>query len=164
AVTQQLQHCSWIHLACRGIQDTAEPTQRHLLLYGGSLELGTILRMPLPKTEFAFLAACQTAMGDRELDRGFIAAGFRSVIGTLWSMNDQDRQFIAEAFYSHLFRDGRQSQASETAEALHLALHLAVKALNEKNVPYERWVPFIHMDVQSLNYLWIAVPETSRLE
>ncbi|KAJ7738679.1 hypothetical protein DFH07DRAFT_752413 [Mycena maculata] len=77
------------------------------------------------------------------LGGGFIAAGFKGAIGTLWSMNDEDGPLVAETVYSHLFRDGRQPQASDAAEAL----HLAVRKLREKGVPYERWMPFIHMGV-----------------
>ncbi|KAF8215097.1 CHAT domain-containing protein [Mycena galopus ATCC 62051] len=148
AVKHQLQNCSWVHLACHGTQDLMEPTKSSLLLYGGVLELDTILKMTLSNAQFAFLAACQTAMGDTELVNesfhlggGFIAAGFRGAVGTLWSMNDHDGPPIAESFYSHLFRNGRQPEAGDAAEAL----QLAVKKLKHGKIPYERWVPFIHM-------------------
>ncbi|KAJ7794587.1 CHAT domain-containing protein, partial [Mycena leptocephala] len=150
AVEQQLQDCSWVHLACHGTQNLVEPVKSCLLLYGGILQLETILRMPLPNAEFVFLAACQTAMGDAvlvnesfHLGGGFIAAGFRGAVGTLWSMNDSDGPRVAESFYSHLFRDGREPQATDAAEAL----HHAVTELKARNVPYERWIPFIHMGV-----------------
>ncbi|KAJ7693231.1 CHAT domain-containing protein [Mycena rosella] len=149
AAKLQLENCSWVHLACHGTQDAVEPTKSRLLLYGESLELDTILRMPLPNAEVVLLAACQTAMGDSHLVNesmhlggGLIAAGFRAAIGTLWSMNDKDGPLIAKLFYSHLFRDGRQPQASDAAQAL----HLAIREL-KKNVSYGRWVPFIHMGI-----------------
>ncbi|KAJ6572498.1 CHAT domain-containing protein [Mycena vulgaris] len=139
-----------VTLACHGKQESHEPAKSRLLLYGGILELETILRMPLANAEFVFLAACQTAMGDAEsvkesfhLAGGFIAAGFRGAIGTMWSMNDADRPTVAEVVYSHLFRDGRQPQASDAAEAL----QLAVEELRARKVPYERRVPFIHMGI-----------------
>ncbi|KAJ6562319.1 CHAT domain-containing protein [Mycena capillaripes] len=150
AVKLQLQDCSWVHFAGHGHQDLVDPTKSHLQLYEGNLELETILRMPLSNAQFVFLAASQTTMGDAalvnesfHLGGGFIAAGFRSVIGTMWSMDDDDGPTIAEVVYSHLFREGQQPQASDTAEAL----HLAVKELKKQNVPYERWVPFIHIGV-----------------
>ena len=56
-------------------------------------------------------------MGDSELvnesfhlDGGFIAAGFCSAVGTLWSMMIP---LVAETFYSYLFHDGRHPQASD---------------------------------------------------
>jgi CHAT domain-containing protein len=150
AVKLQLQNCSWVHLACHGCQDLRHPTKSHLQLYGGNLELETILRMPLPNAQFVFLAACQTAMGDAvlvnesfHLSGGFITAGFHSAIGTMWSMNDEDGPTIAEIVYSHLFRDGQQPQASDAA----VALQLAVKELRHRKIPYERWIPFIHIGV-----------------
>lgn len=150
AVKHQLHNSSWIHLACHGTQDLTEPTKSHLLLYGGNLELETILKMPLSNSEVVFLAACQTAMGDRKLVNesfhlggGFIAAGFRGAVGTLWSMDDRDGPFVAKLFYSHLFDNGRQPQASDAAEAL----YLAIKELRRMKVSYERWVPFIHMGI-----------------
>jgi CHAT domain-containing protein len=150
AVKLQLQSCSWAHLACHGTQDLIEPTKSRLLLYGGDLELEAILRMALSNAEFVFLAACQTTMGDAKLVNesfhlggGFIAAGFQSAVGTLWSMHDDDGEPVAASFYTHLFRDGRQPQASDTAEAL----QVAVKELKAKKIPHERWIPFIHMGV-----------------
>ncbi|KAJ7484596.1 CHAT domain-containing protein [Mycena latifolia] len=150
AVKQQLQDCSWVHLACHGTQDSYNPTKSRLLLYKGNLELETILQMPLSNAEFVFLAACQTATGDSELTNesfhlagGFIAAGFQGAIGTLWSMDDQDGPVIAKVVYSHLFRNGGQPQVSHAAAAL----QLAVNELKKRKVPYERWIPFIHMGV-----------------
>jgi CHAT domain-containing protein len=150
AVKLQLHNCSWVHLACHGTQDLHEPTKSRLMLYEGDLELETILRMPLSNAEFVFLAACQTAMGDAglvnesfHLGGGFIAAGFRSAIGTLWSMNDQDGPLVAESFYTHLFHDSQEPQANDTA----MALQISVTELKARNVPYARWIPFIHMGI-----------------
>ncbi|KAJ7511636.1 CHAT domain-containing protein [Mycena galericulata] len=150
AVKSQLLDFSWLHLACHGTQDLTHPTKSRLLLYERDLELETILQMPLSNSEFVFLAACQTAMGDAELVNesfhlggGFIAAGFRGAIGTMWSIDDQDGPLVAESVYSHLFRDSRQPEASDAAEAL----HLAVNELRARGRPYRSWVPFIHMGV-----------------
>ncbi|KAJ7128785.1 CHAT domain-containing protein [Mycena crocata] len=149
AVELQLQDCSWVHLACHGSQDQRDPTNSCLELYGGRLKLQKILQMPLSNAQFVFLAACETAMGDSELlnesfhlGGGFIAAGFRGAVGTMWSMRDVDGPVVAEIFYSHLFRN-EQAQAGEAAEAL----HLAIKELQKRKVSFERWIPFIHMGV-----------------
>jgi CHAT domain-containing protein len=148
AVKLQLQNCSWVHLACHGKQDLIEPTKSCLLLHGHNLELETILRMSLPNAQFVFLAACQTAMGDAvlvnesfHLGGALLAAGFRGAVGTLWSMHDVDGPLVAKSFYSYLVRDGRRPQISDAAEAL----HHAVLELRAKNIPHERWIPFIHM-------------------
>jgi CHAT domain-containing protein len=150
AVTEQLENSSWVHLACHGKQDQFYPPQSYLQLYGGTLELETIMRMPLAKAEFVFLAACQTAMGDSQLVNesfhlggGFIAAGFKGAIGTMWSMRDADGPLLAENVYTDLFQKGQRPLASNAAKAL----QRAVRKIREAGVPCQRWVPFIHMGI-----------------
>ncbi|KAJ7162691.1 CHAT domain-containing protein [Mycena crocata] len=150
AVKAQLQATSWVHLACHGLQNPKDHLQSHLKLHGGNLQMRTILNMPLPRAECVFLAACETVRGDNKfmnesfhLGGAFIAAGYRSAIGTLWGMTDEDGPLVAETVYSHLFANGRKPKATETAEAL----HLAVKKLRDEGVSYHRWVPFIHIGV-----------------
>ncbi|KAF8217960.1 CHAT domain-containing protein [Mycena galopus ATCC 62051] len=150
AVKLQLQDYSWVHLACHGQQNLHDPPKSCLQLYDGILDLETILRMSLSHAEFVFLAACQTAMGDAELANesfhlggGFIAAGFRGAIGTMWSMLDQDGPVLAEAIYTHLFSNGKKPQATDAARAL----QMAVRKLRDSGISYERWVPFIHIGI-----------------
>lgn len=150
AVKRQIQDCAWIHLACHGKQDDRDPPKSRLQLYGGELELGTILRMPLGQAEFAFLAACQTAMGDARmvneafhLAGGFVAAGFQGAIGTMWAMLDRDGPVVADVVYKHLFADGETLRARDAARAL----QLAVRRMREESAAHERWVPFIHIGI-----------------
>jgi CHAT domain-containing protein len=114
------------------------------------LELETILQTPLPNAEFVFLAGCETAKGDGvlvnesfHLGGAFIAAGFQGAIATMWSMCDKDGPVVAEAVYGHLFAGDKRPQTSNAAKAL----QLAVQNLCEAGVPYERWVPFIHIGI-----------------
>jgi CHAT domain-containing protein len=67
-------------------------------------------------------------------------AGFKGVVGTLWSINDADGPVVSETFYTHIF----QNQYVDTRNAA-IALHLAVKKLRDNNVPLMRWVPFVHL-------------------
>jgi CHAT domain-containing protein len=106
--------------------------------------------MSLPNVEFVFLAACQTAKGDAglvnesfHLGGGFIAAGFQGAIATMWSMMDEDGPVVAETVYIHLLGSGHRPRASDAAKAL----QLAVRSLRNAGVPYERWVPFIHLGI-----------------
>ncbi|KAJ6592184.1 CHAT domain-containing protein [Mycena vulgaris] len=151
----QLQTCTWMHFACHGVRNAEDPVKSSLQLYDHQLDLGSILQLSLPNPEFVFLAACQTAKGDDDLVNeslhlggAFIAAGFKAAIGTMWMMRDEDGPVVAEAVYSHLFDEGRLKRlnkshpdASDTAEAL----QIAVRKLRDSGVPYQRWMPFIHI-------------------
>jgi CHAT domain-containing protein len=61
----------------------------------------------LPNAEFAFLSACHSAAGDNlgtpneviHLAAAMQFCGFRSIVGTLWAMEDVDGQDIAQDFY-----------------------------------------------------------------
>jgi hypothetical protein len=58
-------------------------------------------------------------------------------------MNNDDGPTVTEVVYSHLFREGQQPKHTNAAKAL----QLAVKELKSRKVPYERWVPFIHIGI-----------------
>jgi hypothetical protein len=58
-------------------------------------------------------------------------------------MNDSDGPTVAEIVYSHLFHEGQNPTHTDAAKAL----QFAVKELKSRKVPYERWVPFIHIGV-----------------
>jgi len=67
-------------------------------------------------------------------------AGYRSVIATMWSINDNDAPGIARDVYQRILKDGQPNRK----EAAH-ALHDAVKRLRESGVAFVSWVPFIHI-------------------
>jgi len=97
AVLQNIQECSWIHLACHGVQDTNNPINSAFLLFDKPLTLKEIMKQSFSHTELAFLSACQTASGDHELPEeaihlaaGMLMAGYGSVVATMWSIGDDD--------------------------------------------------------------------------
>jgi CHAT domain-containing protein len=149
-VVQGMKESSWIHLACHGIQNTTHPMKSAVLLQNGErLELSEIIRMPLPNAEFAFMSACQTAAGDKNLSEeavhlaaGMLLAGYRSIIATMWSIKDQDAPLVADEVYACLFMD---KQPDHTQAAY--ALHHAVRQLRQQNVSFASWVPFIHVGI-----------------
>jgi len=117
------------------------------LLHDKVLTLSEIAKMSLPKADFAFLSACQTAMGDEKvaeeavhLAAGMFLLGCRGVIATTWSIDDEDGPKISEDVYSLIFKDGKPNRK----EAAY-ALHGAVGRLRESGAPYTSWVPFIHI-------------------
>ncbi|KAI0256943.1 hypothetical protein BJV78DRAFT_1083894, partial [Lactifluus subvellereus] len=64
----------------------------------------------LPKAELAFLAACHTVGPEGNtldevphLTAAMQFSGFRSVIGTMWAMADEDGQNLTEYFYRKMF-------------------------------------------------------------
>ncbi|EIM86437.1 uncharacterized protein STEHIDRAFT_57793, partial [Stereum hirsutum FP-91666 SS1] len=69
--------------------------------------------------------------------------GFRSVVGTLWTMADVDGPELARRFYECMMNDRREHRADVGLSAR--ALHVAVQGLREAGVPAERWSTFVHI-------------------
>ncbi|KIJ48491.1 hypothetical protein M422DRAFT_777865 [Sphaerobolus stellatus SS14] len=146
---------SWLHLACHGIQDAKQSLKSGFALYDGRLDLGMLMTKSLGHARLAFLSACETAMGDEKLPEeavhlaaGMLAAGFESVIATMWAIGDADAPVVAEAVYEILWRDGKDG-GGERELLTAYALHEAVRRLREKVgvMEFIKWVPFVHFGV-----------------
>ena len=153
AVLRHMKECSWIHLACHGIQDTANPIESAFHLIDNPLTLKEIMKQSFTHTELAVLSACQTAKGDSKLPEeaihlaaGMLMAGYRSVVGTMWSIRDDDAPIIAEKFYKYLI-DEAGGDSSGAAYALHNAVAHLRDIRGENN--FASWVPFIHLGIYS---------------
>jgi len=152
AVLEHLRYYPFVHVSCHGNLETGKPFNAFFKLYEGArLTLLDIVRSRLPTAEFAFLSACHTAehTTDSIADEGLHLAGavqycgFRSVVGTMWEMADDDGPDLARDFYGLLFsnRWGEMPYCERTAEAL----RDAVKVLRGKRkTTLERWVNFVH--------------------
>ncbi|THH00813.1 hypothetical protein EW026_g1753 [Hermanssonia centrifuga] len=120
AVVTHLPEASILHLACHGIQhDSQSGHHRYatdalrsgFCLRDGDLTVFQLLRLDLPRAFFAFLSACDSAKGDASqsdqsvhLAAAMTFCGFRSVVGTMWSMGDQDGPEVAAGIYKELFK------------------------------------------------------------
>ncbi|KAK7051931.1 CHAT domain-containing protein [Favolaschia claudopus] len=152
-----LQDSSIVHLACHGIQDKFHPLDSGLVLNDGALKVSQIMKPQSQQKHMslAFLSACETAKGDDQLpdEAMHLAAtlqfaGFRGVVGTMWTIRDDDGPRVADAFYGHLFANCDPHVVPpvtpDLTEAAR-ALHIAVKQLRDHgNVDFIRWVPFVH--------------------
>jgi len=145
AVVEGLQNHRFTHFVCHGILEAEKPFNASFKVSNGAhLTLLEIVRSRLPAAEFAFLSACHTA----ELTEGSIAdeglhltaavqyCGFRSVVGTMWAMADQDGGDLAKHFYNSMFSSGEPGVPYYERSAR--ALRDAVRTMRkEKRLPLE---------------------------
>jgi CHAT domain-containing protein len=128
-----------IHIASHGLVDGEHPELSAVVLslvdrngrpLDGLLLLNDIHRMKLG-ADLVVLSACDTALG-RDIKgegivgftRGFLHAGARRVIGTLWKVDDRATRELMRRFYERLLRQNetvgtalREAQLSMAAEA-----------------------------------------------
>ena len=145
---QAFQDHHWVHLACHGSQHATKPFESWFAMGEGPLTLMRIIRERYMYSEFAFLSACHTAVGDKStpdevlhLAAGMQFAGFNGVIGTLWRVDDATAHQVVTPFYREMFR--HPVIDSEHAAA---ALNVAVMEL-AKELPLEKWIMFVHIGI-----------------
>lgn len=131
AVREHLQRADWAHFACHGaVRGPSGEDDARLLLYDEELRMGAVSgTSPDRNGEFAFLSACGTArtvsgLSDESLNLATMMqlAGYRHVIGTLWSIDDAMAPMVAAGVYSRLARSTGEVAADGAARALHCAV------------------------------------------
>ena len=103
----------FLHLASHGEFNPDEPLQSRMLLAPGDGEDGNLtvdelydLRL---NADLVTLSACETGLGNVEsgddvigLTRGFLYAGAKSIVASLWPVSDKATAFLMERFYANL--------------------------------------------------------------
>ncbi|KAG8754555.1 hypothetical protein FRC11_006593 [Ceratobasidium sp. 423] len=149
AVLNQMEQHDWVHLACHAHQSITDPRKSGFFLHGGTLDLSTITQKEFKNKGLAFLSACQTATGDKNLAdeavhlaSGMLIAGYPSVIATMWAVGDSDAPFVANRIYGRILKDGKMNYLNAAR-----ALHYAVTELREEigDDKFACWAPFIHL-------------------
>jgi hypothetical protein len=137
-----------VHFSCHGSQDLAVPALGRLALADGPLSVRDLweLRSTGP-AGLAVLSACETVRGgaalpDETISLGtaFQIAGFRNVIGSLWSIADSVTAVLCARLYDGLaVPDG--IDPSRSAVALHAAVMEIRQALPDAP---EFWAAYAH--------------------
>ncbi|KAG1846750.1 CHAT domain-containing protein [Suillus subluteus] len=156
-----LQQNTWVHLACHENQDHEQPYNSRFAMRDKPLTLLDIMEKSSLQAEFAFLSACHTAVGDEKtpdeaihLVAGLQFSGFKSVIGTLWGVNDAHAKFVVEAFYKKMFEDLEDGGAMDCTKAS-WALNNVADVVKTK-VPLEQRIVFIHIGSPTSPHLPIS--------
>jgi CHAT domain-containing protein/tetratricopeptide (TPR) repeat protein len=144
-----LNHNQWLHLACHGTPNRTQPFESSFAMRDGPLMIKDIIRSDWQNPEFAFLSACHTAVGDEKspdelihLAAAMQFSGFRSVIGSMWSVDDEVARQVVSTFYRHLVDGLGRLDCTRAA----VALHKTMKSLRKK-IPLEQQIVFVHTGV-----------------
>ena len=147
---------SCIHFACHAHQNTKEPLESRFILYNGGLKLSDIIKRNFEGADLAYLSACQTSTGDEKLSEeavhlaaGMLAAGYQSVVATMWSISDQYGPQVAEDFYAKLLSQDLEPELEQlsglstdnAARALHYSTQKLRKQLGDSALD---WIPYVH--------------------
>jgi CHAT domain-containing protein len=75
---------------------------------------------------------------------GMMLAGYRGVMATMWSIEDDLAPEVADEFYCHIMEGDGRPDNRKAAEALHFAIQ---KLRKRRDIPLIWWIPFVHMGV-----------------
>ncbi|HBB34063.1 MAG TPA: hypothetical protein DDZ80_19265 [Cyanobacteria bacterium UBA8803] len=111
-----------VHFATHGLLDSVNPELSGIVLslfnekretQDGFLRLHDIFNLNLP-AELVVLSACQTGLGENVkgegiigLTRGFMYAGAKRVVVSLWSVNDIATSELMSKFYQNMLQSGQ---------------------------------------------------------
>lgn len=136
----------WLHLACSASLDSALPCHSGFATREGILSLYDISNAR-PQADFAFLSGRCNRGDDTSLPETMHLAaslqysGVRSVIGTLWPVDDVVMRQVAAAFYGEIIsKEGESMQFTNIARSLNEALKVV-----GKGVSLAQKVSFVHI-------------------
>ena len=153
-VTDELSENEWAHLACHGIPDKKQPSKSAFALYDGDLTIQRLTCCNLMNAEFAYLSACHTTVGDEENPDGVVHlasamqfAGFRSVIGTMWQVDDGETNKIIPLFYKHMVDESGRLDHTRAAFALWETMRSLKSGTSGTSgkVPLDQRVLYVHI-------------------
>jgi CHAT domain-containing protein len=145
----QLDRQRVIHMAVHGIANEKHPDRAALILLSdpgagedGILQLSEIVRLHL-NADLVVLSACDTAVGRllgeegiSNLSRAFLLAGAKTVVSTLWSIDDDFSLSLMKRFYTHL------TTGEGAGAALTEAKRDMLNTFGARAVPYY-WAGFV---------------------
>ena len=144
-VVEELGKNEWVHLACHGLPDRKQPFESAFALHDGHFTIQRIIGCELKNPEFAYLSACHTTVGDEEsldevihLASAMQFAGFRSVIGTMWAVDDGETNKITSTFYKHMVDESGRLDHTRAAFALN-------KTMKSVRIPLDQRILYIHL-------------------
>ena len=143
-----LKEANWIHCACPVLHDPARPFRTTFEMRDGDLMVYDIARIR-PQTRFAFVSASQNMKTDvtsadelMSLPLCLQYVGFKSVIGTLWTVDEEVMRRVLSVFYKNAPSKAVPLSQIDAARALNEAL----KTL-EETIPLSQRIAFVHVGV-----------------
>lgn len=146
-VAEELDKNAFVHFACYGTTDRGHPFKSGFALGNGQLEVEDIMRCDVQDAQFAYLSACQTTVGDRESPDEVIPlasatqiAGFRSVIGTMWAVDDVHGGETASRVYENMVDESGCLDHTRAA----LALYETMRNIR-LSISFDQWISYVHI-------------------
>ena len=147
-VLKRLSSVALVHIAAHGRMETGEillapnpsPVSRTLIEEDFLLTMKDVLNVQM-RARLVVLSCCHSARGEIKAEgvvgiaRAFLGAGARSVLVSLWAIDDEATMEFMKIFYQHLM----------TGESASAALNQAMKSMRQSDEfsAVDYWAPFV---------------------
>jgi tetratricopeptide (TPR) repeat protein len=127
-ILTELPRYAWVHFACHGLSETADPSESRLAVHpdeGRQLTVRDLARLRLADGRLAFLSACDTARTSEaipdeaiHISAAFQLAGYASVVATLWQVVDRVATTFAAEVYRRLATPGATADIAQVVHEI----------------------------------------------
>jgi CHAT domain-containing protein/tetratricopeptide (TPR) repeat protein len=151
-----------VHFSCHGFWDPGDPLVSGIVLADGRLTLRELLgERRCDASRLVTLSACESALGHEPgrrgddylgLPAGFLLAGARAVVGSLWSVSDPITALLMDNFYESLFQGMGLAASLRKAqlELRGLSKADAIERLREVGTPPE-WLDGVRQFLDTID-------------
>ncbi|MFD4944083.1 CHAT domain-containing protein [Streptomyces sp. NPDC058409] len=140
-----------VHFDCHSFRDPHNPWRSGLVLHDRPLTVEDLVDRSVDRLDFAYLAACATALTDEQLPDEMITlaatlhyTGCPNVIGTLTPSSDRSTARVTRNLYSGLISADGRVDPEECVRLLHAAVSAERTRLPDHPTA---WSPFIHIGI-----------------
>ena len=152
--------CTVAHFACHG-EVHSDPSQSRLLLSdweSNCFSVDMVAQQNIQHARLAYISACQASTSHDlkllnesiHLTGAFQLAGFPSVIGTLWQINDKRSIEVANYLYQALITEDGGFDFERACSGLHFGIRSVREELYKegfRNSDPLTWAPYVHVGV-----------------
>jgi CHAT domain-containing protein len=142
-VLERIEQCSVAHFACHG-EVNLDPSKSRLLFSDWetkSFFVADMAQKKLDQAELAYISACHTANNRNvqlldesiHMAGAFQLAGFQTVIGTLWRIEDEHSVEVAKCVYHAILTAEDKLNIRNAARGLHFAIRKLRELLLKKS-------------------------------
>ena len=139
-VVEELGQNEWAHFACHGLPNPKQPFESAFAMHDGHFTIQRVVGCDLKNPEFAYFSECHTTVGDKESPDEVIHLAsamqfieFRSVIGTMWAVDDGLASEIASTFYTYMVDESGRLDHTRAAFALNKTMK-SMRALEQETL------------------------------
>ena len=150
-VAEELAKSEWVHFACQGVTNWNQPFESGFALNDGLFKVEDLVRCDMQRAPCAYVSTCHMTDGGKSPSLGADAslplaaamqfAGFGSVVGPMWAVDDAYAHEMTSRFYKTLVDGSGRLDRARAA----WAVHETMKGVHLSEIPLDQQIVYMHV-------------------